>query len=92
MVNCYALLSHSTADRRLVFWKMPSNQSRFMWASDSGNGVFCHLSFSLFTWIGSTNAAKLMSVPRLEIEKLAVCYSLMIWFCFLPQNLASSAH
>ena len=54
--------------------------------------AFCHLSFSLFTWIGSTNAAKLMSVPRLEIAKLVVCYSLMIWFCFLPQNLASSAH
>ena len=39
----------------------------------------------------STNAAKLMSVPRLEIPKSVVCYSLMIWFCFLPQNLASSA-
>ena len=48
--------------------------------------------FLLFTWIGSTNAAKLMSVPPLEIAKLVVCYSLMIWFCFLPQNLASSAH
>ena len=24
--------------------------------------------------------------------KISVCYSLMIWFCFLPQNLASSAH
>ena len=33
-----------------------------------------------------------MSVPRLELAKLVVCYSQMIWFCFLPQNLASSAH
>ena len=32
-----------------------------------------------------------MSVPRLEIAKLVVRNSLMIWFCFLPQNLASSA-
>ena len=32
-----------------------------------------------------------MNVPRLEIAKLVVCYSQMIWFCFLPQNLASSA-
>ena len=32
MVNCYALLSHSTADRRFVFGLMVSNQSRFMWA------------------------------------------------------------
>ena len=48
------------------------------------------VSFSLFTWIGSTNAAKLRSVPRLEIAKSVVCYSRMIWFC--SQNLASSAH
>ena len=26
-----------------------SNQSRSMWALDSGKGAFCHLSFSLFT-------------------------------------------
>ena len=32
-----------------------------------------------------------MSVPRLAIATSVVCYSLMIWFCFLPQNLASSA-
>ena len=38
----------------------------------------------------ATLLAKLMSVPRLEIAKSVVCYSLMIWFCFLPQNLASS--
>ena len=38
-----------------------------------------------------TNAAKLMSVPPLEITKSVVCYSLIIWFCFLPQQLASSA-
>ena len=25
-------------------------------------------------------------------SKSVVCYSQMIWFCFLPQNLASSAH
>ena len=29
-----------------------------------------------------------MSVPQLEIAKLVVCYSLMIWFCFLPQKRA----
>ena len=34
----------------------------------------------------------MMSVPRLEIAKSVVCYLLMIWFCFLTQNLASSAH
>ena len=61
-------------------------------ALDSSKGAFCHLSFLLFTWVGSTNAAKLMSVPRLEIAKSVVCYSQMIWFCFLPQNLASSAY
>ena len=33
------------------------------------NNVICHLSFSLFTWIGSTNAAKLTFVPQLEITK-----------------------
>ena len=33
-----------------------------------------------------------MSMPRLEIAKSVICYSLMIWFGFLPQNLASSAH
>ena len=32
-----------------------------------------------------------MSVPQLEIARSVVCYSLMIWFCFLSQNLASSA-
>ena len=58
----------------------------------AGKDAFCLLSFSLFTWIGSTNAAKLMSVPRLDIAKLVVFYLLMIWFCFLRQNLASSAH
>ena len=42
-----------------------------MWALDSGKDAFCHLSFSLFTQIGSTNAAKLMSVPRLEICKIS---------------------
>ena len=59
---------------------MASNQSRSMWALDSGKGAFCHLSFSLFTCIGSTNAVKLMSVQQLEIAKLVVCYSQMIWF------------
>ena len=49
MVNCYALLSHSTEDRRFVFGLMANNQSRSMWALDSGKGAFCHLSFSLFT-------------------------------------------
>ena len=34
----------------------------------SGKGAFCYLSFSLFAWIGLINAAKLMSVPRLEIQ------------------------
>ena len=87
MVNCYALLSHSTADWRFVFGQMASNQSRSMWALDSGKGAFCHLFFSLFTWIGSTNAAKLMSVPQVENAKSVVCSLVMIWFCFLPQNL-----
>ena len=49
MVNCCAPLSHSTADRRFVFGYMASNQSRSMWALDSGKSAFCHLSFSLFT-------------------------------------------
>ena len=31
MVNCYVLLSHSTADRKFVFGEMASNQSRSMW-------------------------------------------------------------
>ena len=35
---------------------------------------------------------KLMSVLQLEIAKSVVCYLLMICFCFLPQNLSSSAH
>ena len=61
---------------------MASNQSRSNWALDSGKGAFCRLFSLLFTWIGSANAAKLMSVPRLEIAKSVVCYSLMIWFCF----------
>ena len=30
-----------------------------MCALDSGKGAFCHLSFSLFTWIAQTHAAKL---------------------------------
>ena len=60
------------------------------WAS--AKGAFCHLSFSLFTWIGWTKAAKVKSVPRLRITKSVVCYSLMNWFCFLPQNLVSRAH
>ena len=42
-----------------------------MWMLDSGKGAFCHLSFSLFTWIGSTNTAKLMSVPRLGNCKIS---------------------
>ena len=92
MVNCYALLSHSTAERKIVFWWMSSNHSRSMWAFDSGKGMFWHLSLSLFAWIGSTNAAKLMSVPRLKIAKSVVCYLLMIWFRSLSQNLPSSAH
>ena len=45
-----------------------------MWALGFRKGAFCHLSFALFTWIRSTNAAKLMSVPRLGIAKLVVCY------------------
>ena len=48
--------------------------------------------FYWFTRIESANAAKLMSVQRLETAKSVVCYSRMIWFCFLPQNLASCAH
>ena len=92
IVSCYSPLSHSTADRRFAFGWMACNQSRSMWSLHSGNSAFCHLSFSLFTWIGSTNAAKPMCVPRLEIAKSVVCYSLMIWFCFLRQSLASSAH
>ena len=32
-----------------------------------------------------------MSVPQLEVAKPVGCYSLMIWFCFLPQNQAFSA-
>ena len=32
-----------------------------------------------------------MSESRLKIAKLVVCYLLMIWYCFLSQNLASSA-
>ena len=35
-----------------------------------------------FTWIGWTNAAKLISVPRSEIAKSVACYLLIIWFCF----------
>ena len=49
VINCCAPLSHSTADRRFVFRQMASNQSRSMWALDSGKGAFCHLSFSMFT-------------------------------------------
>ena len=92
MVSCYMLLSHSTADRRFVFGLMASNQSRSMSALDSGKVAFCHLSFSLFAGIGWTNAAKLMSVPQLLNAKSVVCYSLMIWYCFFPQNLASNSH
>ena len=77
---------------RLFFGEHIKQSKLFHVGVDSGKGAFCPLSFSLFTWIGSTNAAKLMSVPRLEIAKLVVCYSLMIWFCFPRQNLASSAH
>ena len=33
-----------------------------------------------------------MSVHQLEIAKPVVFYSLMIWFCFLGQNLVSSWH
>ena len=58
----------------------------------SGKGEFGHLSFSLFAWIGSTNAAKLMNVPQLKIAKSVVCSSMMIRFCFLSQNLVYNAH
>ena len=76
-----------------VFVRVNGKQSKpFHVGVGLRQGCVLHLAFSLFTWIGSTNAAKLMSVPRLEIAKLVVCYSQMIWFCFLPQNLASSAH
>ena len=51
MIRCYEALSHSTADRRFVFGLMVSNQSRSIWALDSGKRAFCRLSFSLFTWI-----------------------------------------
>ena len=37
------------------------------------------------------NATKLMSEPRLKIANSVAFNSLMIWFCFLPQNLASRA-
>ena len=92
MVNCYVLLSLSTVDRR-VGVRVKSQPIKAVpcgrWTPAKVR--FCHLSFSMFTWIGSTNAAKLMSVPRLEIANSVDCYSLMIWFCFLPLNLASSA-
>ena len=61
---------------------------------DVGLRQGCALSFScsLLTWIGSTNAAKLMTVPRLEVARSVIKYSLMIWFCFLPHNLDTRAH
>ena len=90
MVSCFAPLSHSTAGRRFVFGWRASNQSRFMLALVSGKGAFCHLFFPWFIWIGATNVAKLMNVPQLGIAKSVVCCSLMNWFYFLPQNLASS--
>ena len=54
----------------------------------------CVLSPLLFivymNWINKCSQAD--ELPRLETSKSVVCYSLIIWFCFLPQNLASSAH
>ena len=55
--------------------------------------VLSSLLFSVYmNWIDKCSQADEMSVPQLEIAKLVACYSVTIWVCFLPQNLASSAH
>ena len=95
MVNCCAPLSHCTATGGLCLGKWQATK-----AVPCGRWTPARVRFVTSPFhclheldpIGSTNAAKLMSVPRLEIAKAVVCYSLMIWFCFLPQNLPSSAH
>ena len=94
MVSCYTSLSHSTADRRFMFGWIASNQSRSMWALDYGKCAFCHLSFSLLIWIGSTNVVKLISVPRLEIAKLVSAVRWWFGFAFFhriwPQRTLNS--
>ena len=59
------------------------------WAS--ARVCFATYSFHCLHELDRQNAAKPMSEPQLEIANSVVCNSLMIWFCFLRQNLASRA-